>query len=61
MKWGFNIVLFIWVLLLIINFNLNILICFIILNNGMIKILVFLIFKKKEYIKKCFNKCSSVN
>lgn len=61
MKWGFNIVLFIWVLLLIINFNLNILICFIILNNGIIKILVFLIFKKKEYIKKCFNKCSSVN
>lgn len=61
MKWGFNIVLFIWVLLLIINFNLNILICFIILNNGIIKNLVFLIFKKKEYIKKCFNKCSSVN
>lgn len=52
MKWGFNIVLFIWVLLLIINFNLNILICFIILNNGIIKNLVFLIFKKKRIYKK---------
>lgn len=54
MKWGFNIVLFIWVLLLIINFNLNILICFIILNNGIIKNLVFLIFKKKRIYKKMF-------
>lgn len=61
MKWGPNTVLLTWASLSITDSNPNIPTCPTILNNGIIKHLVSSIFKKKEHIKKCPNKCSSVN